>query len=397
MTTSRRSLLKSGAALSVASWSAFSARASAAGLDSSFDPWIEVHADNLRHNIQEIDRRIGSRPILAVVKNNAYGMGVVNAGRLLSPLPAIAGFAVVKLHEAAALRDAGIRKPILLMGSCAERELEEALERNITPIVYTPIGPNLERIAHKRQRAVPVQIFVDTGLGREGVPHQKAAALVRDLAGRKSLRIEGTMTAFSEVREFDDEQLRRFRSLCALLKGEGVELGKKHAASTTALFRLPDAFLDMVRPGAAIYGVHNYLEQRATHLLDLRTALSLKARVIYVKQLNEGETAGYGQAYVAKSKIWVATLPFGHVDGVPGEAEKGARIRIGDGLYSVVALSASHTIVEIGRESRVQIGDTAVLFDWQEGSRPEDIESACGSPAFRLLMHLNPLLPRRMV
>jgi alanine racemase len=90
-------------------------------------------------------------------------------------------------------------------------------------------------------------------------------------------------------------------------------------------------------------------------------------------------------------------LPFGHVDGVPAEAEKGARVRIGGKLYRVVALSASHTIVEVGREPAVQIGDIAVLFDWQEGSRPEDLESACGSPSFRMLMHLNPLLPRRVV
>jgi len=395
MLTSRRRLLKTGAALTAASWNGSSAPARS--VDSSLDPWVEVHADNLRHNIQEIHRRAASRPILAVVKNNGYGMGVVNAAHLLSPLPAVAGFAVVKLHEAVSLREAGIRKPIVLMGSCAEHELDEAIARDITPIVYTPLGPVLERIARRRQRAVPLQAFVDTGLGREGVPHQRAAALIRDLAGRKSLRIEGTMTAFSEVKEFDNEQLRRFHALCVSLEGEGVGLGRKHAASTTALFRLPDAFLDMVRPGAAIYGVHNYLEQRATHLMDLRTALSLKARVIYVKQLNEGESACYGQAYVAKSKVWLATLPFGHVDGVPAEAEKGARVRIGGALYPVVALSSSHTIVEVGRESSVQIGDTAVLFDWQEGSRPEDIESACGSPAFRMLMHLNPLLPRRVI
>jgi alanine racemase len=78
----------------------------------------------------------------------------------------------VKLHEAVSLRDAGISKLILLMGSCAEQELEEAVARNITPIVYTPIGPVLERIARKRQQAIPLQVFVDTGLGREGVPYQ---------------------------------------------------------------------------------------------------------------------------------------------------------------------------------------------------------------------------------
>ncbi len=158
--------------------------------------------------------------------------------------------------------------------------------------------------------------------------------------------IEGTMTAFSEVKEFDNEQLRRFRALCSSLEGEGVGLGKKHAASTTALFRLPDAFLDMLRPDAAIYGVHNYLEQRAIHLMDLRTALSLKARVIYVKQLDERESAGYGQAYVAKSKVRLG-VALRRCRRRAGRSREGARVRIGGGLYPVVALSPSHTIVEV--------------------------------------------------
>src|SRR5262249_55725655 len=156
-----------------------------------------------------------------------------------------------------------------LMGSCAEQELEEAFARNITPIVYTPIGATLERIGQRRQRPVPIHIFVDTGLGREGVPYHQSATLCRDLAGRKAVRIEGIMTAFNEVSEFEREQLRRFQWLCASLESEGIELGKKHVASTTALFRHPDSFLDMVRPGAAIYGVHNWLEQRTSPVMNL--------------------------------------------------------------------------------------------------------------------------------
>src|SRR5215467_137146 len=84
--------------------------------DSSFDPWVEVNRTNLQHNVTEISRRVGSRPILAVIKNNGYGLGVVNAGRILESFSAIDGLAVVKLHEAMSLRDAGVRKPILLMG-----------------------------------------------------------------------------------------------------------------------------------------------------------------------------------------------------------------------------------------------------------------------------------------
>ena len=108
MKSSRRSFLKTGLALPTLSGAAGAAQ-TAAGKDSSFDPWVEIHPDNLRHNVSEIRRRIASRPILAVIKNNGYGMGVANAARLLEPMAGIYGFAVVKLHEAVTLRDAGIR------------------------------------------------------------------------------------------------------------------------------------------------------------------------------------------------------------------------------------------------------------------------------------------------
>src|ERR1041384_3684790 len=94
---------------------------SAASPDSSFDPWVEIHRENLRHNVAEISRRVSARPILAVIKNNGYGMGVANVASLLEPQSEIFGFAVVKLHEAFSLRDAGIRKPILLLGPFDEQ------------------------------------------------------------------------------------------------------------------------------------------------------------------------------------------------------------------------------------------------------------------------------------
>jgi alanine racemase len=370
----------------------------AARADSSFDPWIEIHSVNLRHNISEIRRRVGSRPILAVIKNNGYGMGVANVARLLESSSAVAGFAVVKLHEATALRDARIQKPILLMGPFDEKNLEEAVRRNITPMVYTPIGNTLDRISHKLQRPIALHVCIDTGIGRVGVPHREAAALIRDLARRRSVRIEGAMMTFAEDPEFDTEQLTRFISLCSSLGKDGVKLGRTHAASSFALFQHTDAFLDMVRPGMAIYGIYPENEFRTSRVMELRPAMSLKARVAYVKQLRKGESAGYNRAYLAKSDVWVATLPVGHVDGWPRVAAKGARVRIGAELYPVMAtVSASHTIVEIGPEPRVQIGDVATMFDWKDGSRPEDVASACGASVYDLTMHLNPLLPRKIV
>src|SRR5437899_1182460 len=129
MKPSRRSFLEAGLTLPVllgaspSFASAAQSYESGTSKDSSFDPWVEIHRENLRHNVQEISRRAASRPILAVIKNNGYGMGVTNVSKLLEPQPEIFGFAVVKLHEAMSLRDAGIRKPILLLSPFDEHNL----------------------------------------------------------------------------------------------------------------------------------------------------------------------------------------------------------------------------------------------------------------------------------
>jgi len=394
MTGSRRSFLKMWAAAP-----ALGLAPRAHALErSSFDPWVEVRPDHLRHNVAQIHRRVGARPILAVIKNNGYGLGVAAAAQAIESEPAIAGFAVVKLHEAATLRDAGVRKPVLCMGPLGESDLADAVALDIQPMVYTPVGAALERIAARRGRPVPIHVCVDTGIGRVGVPHREAAPLLRDLAGRRGVTIAGTMMTFTEDPDFDREQLRRFQALCDQLTAEGVSLGRRHAASSFALFQTEGSFLDMVRPGMALYGVYSEPPFRTLDLMDLRPAVALRARVAYVKQLRPGDSAGYNRAYLAKEDVWVATLPVGHADGLPRLAAKGGRVRINGQLFPIVAtVSASHCIVELGPERRVSIGDVATLFDWEDGSRPEDLAAGFGGSVYDLLMHLGPLLPRRIL
>lgn len=398
MNRSRRAFLTTVlAAPAVAVSTPLAASASPVEHDSTFDPWVEVYPASMRHNAGEVSRRVAGRPILAVIKNNGYGVGVVNAAQALEPLPSIAGFAVVKLHEAMTLRDAGVRKPILLMGPFDDRNLQDAVSRDITPMVYTPLGPFLDRLAARRQKPVPLHICVDTGIGRVGVPYRDAPLLIRDLAARRSVQVRGTMMTFTEDQEFDKEQLRRFQGLCSSLQAEGVRLGQKHAASSFALFQHPEAFLDMVRPGMALFGIYSEPQFRSMGTMDLRPALSLKARVAYVKQLKAGESAGYNRAYMAQRDVWLATIPVGHADGMPRAAAQGGRVRIGDTLYPIVAsVSASHCIVEIGAQRRVQIGDVATIFDSREGSRPEDFGAATATSVYDLAMHLSALLPRRL-
>jgi alanine racemase len=363
------------------------ARQPAPPTHSSFDPWVEVHAGNLAGNAREVSRLSGGRPIMAVIKNNGYGLGVANVARVLEPRAEIAGFAVVKLNEAIALRDAGVKKPVLLMGPLDEQNLREAVSRDIMPMIYTPIGDTLDREAARLGRPIPIHVCIDTGIGRVGVPFRQAAPLVRDLAAQS-----GVDPAF------DEEQLRRFVALTNELSAAGIRLGLRHAASTYTLFLHDNAWLDMTRVGMALYGIYPESRFRAANRLTLRPAVALRARVAYVKRLPAGDSAGYERAYVAARETWVATLPVGHADGWPRVAATGARVRINGRLFPVIAsVSASHTIVEIGAEPSVQAGDVATMFDWEDGSRPEDVAASCGASVYDLTMHLNPLLPRRIV
>jgi alanine racemase len=365
---------------------------------SQFDPWIEVNAQNLRHNVGEIARVAGGRPILAVIKNNGYGLGVANVASLLDDDRRIDGFAVVKLHEAMALRDAGIRKPILTMGPFTDAELADAAARDIMLMVYRDHGRALDAAAAKTGRPVRVHVKIDTGMGRVGIPYDEAPALLKDLAARTAVRLEGVMTTLTEDEAFDREQVGRLITLSDALAREGVGVGRRHAASSFALFQNRDAFLDMVRPGMAIFGVYSEPAFRRTGVLNLRPAVAFRTRVALVKQLQAGESAGYNRAFMPKQATWVATLPVGHADGWPRAAAKGARVRIGAGLYPVVAsVSASHTILDLGPQTTIAPGDVATLFDWNDGSRPEDVAEACGASVYDLTMHLGALLPRRIV
>ena len=361
----------------------------------AFDPWLEVHPANLAHNVGEVARVAGKRPILAVIKNNGYGLGVATVARLLEPLPEIAGFAVVKLDEAVTLRDRGIKKPVLLMGPFTAGDLATLTSRDIMPMVYTPIGGELEEAAATLSRPLDIHVCVDTGIGRVGVPHSQAASLIRDLAARRNVRLAGVMMTFTEDQAFDQEQLARFTALATDLTSSGVSLGRRHAASSFTLFQHDNAWLDMVRTGMVLYGVYPDPKFRTGAKVALRPAVALRARVAYVKKLAAGTSAGYERAYMAKQDTWVATLPVGHTDGWPRVAAKGARVRINDRHFPVIAsVSASHTIVEIGAEEVVRAGDVATMFDWTDGSRPEDVAVASGASVYDLLMHLNPLLPR---
>jgi alanine racemase len=363
-----------------------------------YEPWLEIDAGALRRNVAALSRLVGGKPILAVVKNNAYGLGLESTGPLLDPLPAVAGLAVVKTDEAIRLRDAGVRKPVLVMGLVSDEEAVELARREVRLAPFAQdAASRLARISGRLGRPIPVHLYLDTGMNRLGMPYYRAAPWIKDLAGRREVVIEGTFMSFTEDLAFDPEQLTRFRQLARELQSSGVQLGKLHAASSHGLFLRRDAYLDMVRPGLALYGAYPS-GTAELGLAQLEPVFRFKARVVDVQQLRAGDSASYDRAYTASKPTWIAILPAGHADGYPRGAVKGCQVLIRDTLYPVIAaVSASHTIVEVGDQQTVQVGDEATLVGPDRPEiTPNGVAQRAGVSVYDVLMHLSALLPKRV-
>jgi alanine racemase len=355
-----------------------------------FDPWLEIDPAAFHHNAREITRLAGRR-ILAVTKNNAYGLGIAAAGPILDSIPEVAGLATVKVAEALALRAAGVRKPILLMGAFDHDEGVELVRQDVQ---LTPFGEQIEerltRIASASKRTVRLHIDIDTGMNRSGIPYTRALEVITRLAAHDDLIFDGAYTTFAERDSFDAEQQQRFMNVVEGARARGIELGTLHAMSSHSLFFFRNAPLDLVRPGLVLYGAYP-AGARSLALADLKPVFRLCARVLRVEQLQPGEGVSYGREYVAQRPTWIATLPVGHADGYPRTAVKGCEVLIAGKLYPVIgAVSASHTIIELGASPGAAVGDLAILVGPDaDAILPNTVAERAGIEVYDVLMHLN--------
>ena len=362
-----------------------------------FDPWLEISGGALRANVAAASRLASGRPVLAVLKNNAYGLGLAEVGRVLDSHPQVLGMAVVRGSEAQALRAAGVRKPVLLMGRCGD---DEALELARADVRLAAVGDDaadrLARVASRLGRPLGIHLYIDSGMGRMGTLWRRATDWLDQIAARSDLKVEGTFTELTEDPDFDREQVERLQALARSARDRGWSLGPLHAASSAAVTHQPETHLDLIRPGLMLYG--GYVSREAPARAELRPAYRLHARVVRVDRLETGEGVSYHRRWKATQPTWIAVLPAGHVDGYPSGSVKGAEILIGERLYRVIGtVSASHTVIEVGSEPTVKVGDLATLVgDQHPAIHPNEVARRAGYSEYDMFMHLNPLLPRRV-
>ncbi len=362
--------------------------------------WAEIDLGAVAHNVGELRKRVGKDVrILGAVKADGYGHGAIPVSQAI--LRAGADYLGVSgLDEALELRAAGLEAPILIFGSNLPQETEEIVRGNLTATVYTEtFASSLARFVRKQGRKVKVHIKIDTGMGRVGVYFEEAVDFVRKMAGKEGLQIEGIYTHFPSADEADKTfsltQIERFRQIIVRLGEEGINIPLKHMANSAAILNFPESYFDLVRPGLILYGLYPSLEMKRE--LDLRPALSLKTKIVYLKKTSSGRTISYGRTYVTGKETIIATIPVGYGDGYSRFlSNKGEVLVKGKRAPVRGRICMDQTMVEVGHIPGVEVGDEVVLIGRQgeESITVEEIAERIGTVPHEIVSRLGKRVPR---
>lgn len=282
--------------------------------------WIEVSADALVNNLHRLQAIAGARPVMAVIKANAYGHGAVETARILAREGAT-HFAVATLSEAVELRAAGIGQPILVLGYTPAQHTALALAHTVTlTVIDGETATGMQAVAHTQGRTLRVHVKVNTGMNRLGQRPAAIPGLLAHLRTLDGLLVEGIFTHFATSDELDkryaEAQFAEFSALLAGLAAAGLRPSVAHAANTAALLTMPQTHLDMVRSGIALYGLDPDMDECRLPA-GFRPALSWKAIVTQVADLAPGEAVSYGREFIAGQPLRTAVIPVGYADGFP--------------------------------------------------------------------------------
>ena len=329
--------------------------------------WAEIDRDAIAHNVRLLTAQVG--PVWAVVKADGYGHGAVTAARAALAGGAT-GLCVALVQEGLALRAAGIDAPVLVLSQQPDDQIAEAVAAGLALTVYTPEGiAAVAAVGHDH----PVHLKVDTGMHRVGAAPDDAPMLARMIDGSPGTRLAGVFTHLATADEPDrpeaDEQLDRFEAVLAALRADGIEPPLVHAANSAGALAYPRARFAVVRAGIAIYGIS------PGHGVDalttgLRPAMSLRARVSYVKRVAAGDGVSYGLRHRFSRDTIVATVPLGYADGVPRRLSAvGGEVLVGGVRRPIVGVvTMDQLMVDCGNDD-VAEGDEVVLIGEQSGER----------------------------
>jgi alanine racemase len=363
--------------------------------------WAEVDLGAVRHNASLLAELVAPARLCAVVKAAAYGHGSVAVAKAALEGGA-SWLAVAIVEEGAVLRGHGVEAPILLLSEPPAESMDDVVSLGLTPTLYTERGVEAAAKAVASAGAPPldVHVKVDTGMHRVGAGAEEALAVVQAVADRPELNFGGLWTHFAVADEpgnpFTDQQCSRFDEVVARLTARPPLV---HACNSAGALAHPGAHHDMVRCGIALYGVAPSPALAAVQPVEgLRPALSLRARVSYVREVAAGEAVSYGLRRPLERTARVATVPVGYADGVPWRlGVEGGEVLIGGRRRPLAgSVTMDQIMVDCGDDAGVLAGDEVVLIGRQgtEHITAWDWATKVGTIAYEVLCGIGPRVPK---
>ena len=337
----------------------------------------------LRHNFEHIRKQAPASRVLAVIKANGYGHGLLRVARAL---PGADGFGVAHIEEALALREGGIGQPIVLLQgfTCAE-EITLLARQRIDTVVHHPEQVRMLECQPPPQ-PLGVWLKLDTGMHRLGLAAADADAARMRLQACPGVELRAVLSHLARADEPEQPCSEQQRAeFLRLSEGWGLP---RSLANSAALFAARRYHFDWVRPGLALYGMSPFAQGHAAEL-GLRPVLSLRGHVVAVKALRRGEAVGYGGAWRASRDTRLAIVAVGYADGYPRHAASGTPVLLGGRPCPLAGrVSMDMLAVELPPEITPRLGEEAVL--WGEGLPVEDIARAAGTIPYELVCKLTP-------
>ena len=364
--------------------------------------WLEIDLDAIKTNIEAI-KRISSEgvEILLPVKADGYGHGAVEVAKEAIGC-GITWFGVASLEEALILRRGGIKGNILLLTPPIGTELELLIMASITPVIADlEIASRLNEFAAREGILFPVHIEVDTGMGRTGVCWRGAIPFIREVAALPNLKTEGVYSHFSSADEedisFTNLQLERFKGLISVITEEIISPDYTHISNSAAALRFRGTGLPMIRPGLFIYGVSPFRSGLDIPSVRPIPAMSFRSRVAYVKEVEKGDTVGYGRTFIAPEKLKIATVAAGYRDGLHYGLSNHGEVLIGGRRCPIVGnICMDMLMVDISSLKAVGLGEKVTIMGSDLGERidAEEIAGRVGTISYDVITNVGNKVPR---
>lgn len=369
--------------------------------------WIEISKNALQHNVRVFKRMIPRRTeLMAVVKSNAYGHGLVETAKVL-----VKGgcdwLGTVNLSEALKLRQAGIRCRILVLSFFDPDRLEEAIRKNITLTVYTFSAlQEINKHAKKIRKRASIHLKVDTGTRRLGLTAEEIIMLAQEAKLLPNLTVEGIFSHLADAenpnQRITNRQLQSFDQTLQELERHDIRLPIRHIACSAATLLNPRSHYDLVRVGISLYGLWSIEPdgRKVTKIhkqVQLHPALAWKTRIIQTKHIPRGSGVGYGSTYTTRRPMKLAILPVGYWDGYDRRLSNVGYVVIRGTRCPIRGRVCMNLImVDISSIPEVRPGETATLIGTDRGASvtADTLAQLCGTINYEIVTRINPLIPR---